>query len=58
VGKIAFKRIVKKLTGGGAPDEAVVEAATKDFSRRRRCSSERDRRVSFSWGISRSPTSR
>jgi glutathione S-transferase len=30
--KVAFERIVKKLTGRGAPDEAVVKAGIEEFA--------------------------
>jgi glutathione S-transferase len=30
--KVAFERIVKKLTGRGAPDEAVIAAGTAEFA--------------------------
>jgi glutathione S-transferase len=32
VGKVAFERIVKKLAGLGAPDEAAVEKGTEEFT--------------------------
>lgn len=32
VRKVAFERIVKKLAGLGAPDEAVVKAGTEEFA--------------------------
>jgi len=32
VGKVAFERIVKKLTGLGAPDEAAVKKGTDEFA--------------------------
>src|SRR5262249_51951813 len=31
VGKVAFERIVKNLAGLGAPDQAMIDAGTKDF---------------------------
>jgi glutathione S-transferase len=31
IGKVAFERIVKKLTGQGAPDPAAIEAGTREF---------------------------
>jgi glutathione S-transferase len=31
--KVAFERIVKKLTGQGAPDEAAIAAGTADFAK-------------------------
>jgi glutathione S-transferase len=33
VRKVAFERIVKKLTGRGAADEAMVKIGTDDFTR-------------------------
>jgi glutathione S-transferase len=33
IGKVAFQRIVKKLGGLGAPDEAVVAKGTEEFAR-------------------------
>lgn len=33
ISKVAFERIVKKLTGQGAPDAAMIEAGTADFAR-------------------------
>jgi glutathione S-transferase len=31
--KVAFERIVKKLTGQGAPDQALIDAGTAEFQR-------------------------
>jgi len=31
--KVAFERIVKKLTGQGAPDQALIDAGTEEFKR-------------------------
>jgi glutathione S-transferase len=31
--KVAFERIVKKLTGRGAPDQAAIDAGTADFEK-------------------------
>jgi glutathione S-transferase len=31
--KVAFERIVKKLTGQGAPDQALIEAGTAEFGK-------------------------
>jgi glutathione S-transferase len=31
--KVAFERIVKKLTGGGPPDQAQIDAGTAEFAR-------------------------
>lgn len=32
-GKVAFERVVKKLTGQGAPDQAAIDAGTADFAK-------------------------
>ena len=31
--KVAFERIVKKLTGQGAPDQALIDAGTAEFAK-------------------------
>ena len=31
--KVAFERIVKKLTGQGAPDQAMIDAGTAEFEK-------------------------
>lgn len=31
--KVAFERVVKKLTGQGAPDQAVIDAGTAEFAK-------------------------
>jgi glutathione S-transferase len=33
ISKVAFERVVKKLTGQGAPDQAAIEAGTADFDK-------------------------
>jgi glutathione S-transferase len=33
VSKVAFERIVKRLTGQGAPDQAAIDAGTSDFAK-------------------------
>jgi glutathione S-transferase len=33
IGKVAFERLVKPMTGQGTPDAAVVEAASADFAK-------------------------
>lgn len=33
IGKVAFERVVKKLTGQGAPDQANIDAGTAEFAR-------------------------
>lgn len=33
ISKVALERIVKKLTGGGAPDEAAIAAGSADFAK-------------------------
>ena len=32
VGKVAFERVFKKLTGRGTPDQAIIDAGTADFA--------------------------
>jgi glutathione S-transferase len=33
IGKVAFERLVKPMTGQGAPDQAIVDVGTADFAK-------------------------